>query len=983
MICRLPVVVLFCLLPFSFLVSTAAAQPAPQRAPLRVVSAGPTGEVRAGEEGNEIRVVFSEPMVALARTPSRLKPAFFQITPAVTGSYRWSGTTILILTPAKRLPRATKYDVTIAAGATAVSGRKLAAPYTFSFMTQTAHLLQTHWYRPGGRFDAAPIIVLRFNQPVKPEDVAAHVRATFEKHDFTPPVIPAAAQARLRAIDPAALQAFTNKVQRARAAAEATAPVSLAIAKDWDKKRFKPSADMVVLQATTPVPPDSWVRLETDGRIPSLAGLATSGRTQTHTIEVEPTFLIGRFRCEQACDPENHNPLNLRVPVKADKFAAALKVTDVTDARRERLLTKARPRQRESWEMDHGDELSLEDAGFPAQPPATTFLAVLPADLQAQDGQVLGYTWAGQVENWHAGAFTSFGDGHGVWEQGGGALLPFHSRNFPAVRQWVTPVDPLQLMPTLLQLQDSNFRVAPPGAPVPRRLNVTPDRIQSHGLDLTGVLKPSGTGLVWTAIEEGTPIARSRASRTRDDKPIIRSSLVQVTNLGISIKDSPQNTLVFVTRLDNAAPVAGARVSIVVRDGKAVWTGTTGADGVAIAPQTRLRDPRRWSEFAFIVTAEKDGDVAYAGSDWNDGVLPWEYGLNLDLEEADPLLRGTVFTDRGVYKLGEEVHFKAILRSNTPGGIRLLPDGTAVFVSVRDSRDKVVDERSIKVNAWSTAEWTLTVPPEGALGSYFVRAILESDRKKTPAQETGPEEREDRDYAEAKKSVTGSFLVAAYRRPDFRVDVTLTGDSRIAGDQLKGVVTARYLFGAPMGKRPTHWALTRIPVYSAPAAMTEKFPSERWTFVGYPDEETRASQREMAAADAPLTAAGQLALTLDTEAKAGVPYSYTLEGDVEDVSRQHIANRDERSRPPGAVVHRRQADAALRRAARRPEDRARRRRPRRRAGARRQDRRHAHPGPVDERAARGGQRLLRLGDGAQGSAVGRMAPDERARPGAR
>src|SRR5205085_1070977 len=79
---------------------------------------------------------------------------------------------------------------------------------------------------------------------------------------------------------------------------------------------------------------------------------------------------------------------------------------------------------------------------------------------------------------------------------------------------------------------------------------------------------------------------------------------------------SPQNTLVFVTRLDTAAPVPGARVSIVVPDGKAVWTGMTGADGIAIAPQTRLRDPRKWSDFAFIVMAEKDGDAGYAGSDW-------------------------------------------------------------------------------------------------------------------------------------------------------------------------------------------------------------------------------------------------------------------------------------------------------------------------------------------------------------------------------
>ena len=67
---------------------------------------------------------------------------------------------------------------------------------------------------------------------------------------------------------------------------------------------------------------------------------------------------------------------------------------------------------------------------------------------------------------------------------------------------------------------------------------------------------------------------------------------MQVTNLGITVKDSPQNTLVFVTRLDTAAPVPGARVSIVQPDGKTLWTGTTGADGVAIAPETRLRDPR-------------------------------------------------------------------------------------------------------------------------------------------------------------------------------------------------------------------------------------------------------------------------------------------------------------------------------------------------------------------------------------------------------
>ncbi|HEV3484376.1 MAG TPA: alpha-2-macroglobulin family protein, partial [Vicinamibacterales bacterium] len=51
------------------------------------------------------------------------------------------------------------------------------------------------------------------------------------------------------------------------------------------------------------------------------------------------------------------------------------------------------------------------------------------------------------------------------------------------------------------------------------------------------------------------------------------------------------------------------------------------------------------------------------------------------------------------------------------------------------------------------------------------------------------------------------------------------------------------------------------------------------------------ASREVARHEATLTTAGDLALTLDTRRDAGVPLRYTLEGDVEDVSREHIANR--------------------------------------------------------------------------------------------
>ncbi len=519
------------------------------------------------------------------------------------------------------------------------------------------------------------------------------------------------------------------------------------------------------------------------------------------------------------------------------------------------------------------------------------------AGLTSLDGQTLGYTWAGQVENWHRTAFTSFGDGHGVWEASGGSVLPFYSRNLFDVKQWASPLKPDDLMPTIRALTPT-FGIRPPVDPVSRKLGVTNDRIQSHGLDVAKALGPRGTGLVWAAVENGASIPNAKRS-----VQAARASLVQVTNLGVTVKDSPQNTLVFVTRLDNAAPVGGAKVSIINRDNSIHWSGTTGADGVATGPgipyqerrYTGEEDYAEWQKPDFVVLAEKDGDIAYVGSNWNEGIEPWDFGVPFNRNEAEPMLRGTVFSDRGVYRLGEEVHFKAILRQNTPGGIRLLRSGTAVAITLRDSQYRVVDERTVTVNDWSSAEWTTTLPGEGALGNYSVRAVLESDKPKPKtAEDVQPGDVPSPELDDAvpyQKAVSGSFLVAAYRRPDFRVDVSLKAERALAGEPIKGVVTARYLFGAPMGARPVTWAFSRTPVRSAPAAVVDSFPDEQWVFVGWSERGDSAAAGEVSRDEATLAKTGDLPLTLTPQADAGLPYMYSLEGDVEDVSRQHIANR--------------------------------------------------------------------------------------------
>lgn len=851
------------------------------RAALTVLSAGPTGEVASLADAAEIRVEFSEPMVPLGRTPAALTVPFFEITPAVKGAFRWAGTTTLIFTPAASLPFATRYTVRITAAATAASGNKLSTPYTFTFTTPTVRLLGASWYREGGRVDGPIVVGLQFNQPVNAATAAPHIGLSYAPHEWQAPSYPPAALARLKATAPEALAAFERKKAATLEVAGRDGPMAFAPAAKWDTDRFPASDHLVMLRSAGAPPPESWVAVNVAPTIRGLAGRETPGEAQTYTLQLEPAFFVIGFGCHSQCDPSHWNPIQFRVPARVAPVAKALSVTDITAAA-EPLTPVSAPAEPD--EADATPAVTLEDAGYAAQPAARRYAVTLAPSLQSADGQTLGYAWMGVVENWHAGAFTSFGDGHGVWESSGGATLPFSSRNMQNITQWVQRLGVGELMGRVMAIARDGGKVPPTAVGTARSLPVTPDQVQSHGLDLGSALS-GGKGLVWAAIRDGAPIARS--------KPITpgatKSSLVQVTNLGLTVKDAPEGTLVFVTRLDNAAPVAGATVSLIGTNEQAAWRGTTGADGVVMAP-LGLRDPNRSWELSFIAVAEKDGDIAYAASDWNEGVAPWEFGLPYETRPPSGAVRGVVFSDRGVYRPGETLHLKTIIRRATARGIEMLPAGTTVTAVTRDSRSREVDRRTLTLNRWASAEWTFAVPEPGTLGTYFVTV-------ETPDQSAAKPADDQADFSYLRQ-VTGSFLVAAYRRPDFSVDASLdaAGGAPMAGVSLDASARARYLFGAAMPSRPVRWSVTRRPVFSAPQDVYERFPERRWIFVGYRDG-NRREEVPVRSSDETLTPAGTFTTGVATEAAAGLPFSYTFEAEVEDVSRQRLAGR------ASALVH--------------------------------------------------------------------------------
>ena len=215
----------------------------------------------------------------------------------------------------------------------------------------------------------------------------------------------------------------------------------------------------------------------------------------------------------------------------------------------------------------------------------------------------------------------------------------------------------------------------------------------------------------------------------------------------------------------------------------------------------------------------------------------------------------------------------------------MLPAGSTLDVRVYDSRNKEVDKRTVTVNKWSSAEWAWTVPAEATLGNYRIQAALPGAIK--PEGNDVTERVRDGDWLD---QVHGQFLVAAYRRPDFRVDTTLVADPAIAGAPMRATVNARYLFGSAMGQRPVKWSLTRTADYSVPSAILEKFPGDAYVF-GYYGYRAGNDETRIAGENATLDAAGQLVVPLAADKDTDRAFRYTFEADVEDVSRQHIANR--------------------------------------------------------------------------------------------
>ena len=339
-----------------------------------------------------------------------------------------------------------------------------------------------------------------------------------------------------------------------------------------------------------------------------------------------------------------------------------------------------------------------------------------------------------------------------------------------------------------------------------------------------------------------------------------------VTTANITVKRTASETFIWVTDMQSGGVVPNAAVQI-LQDGVILASGVTDSNGIFRAPVV-LEQSEAENEHVFV---EVTGDGVYGA---------WYSNSESDL----PTGRAYLYTDRPVYRPGETIYYRGVLRDRRDMDFSV-PDQATAHLELRPVYDStVLWEADVDITAFGTFSGSFTVPPDAPIGLLKLYVDF-GDSVSYQFGYVGS------DY-EAENATSVTFRIAEFRVPEFEVQVTPQTDSIIQGDTLTAVVNASYYSGGALGDSPVEWNVI------ADMASFDYQGSGRWDFTPeftYQDAFYSQQLLPEGGGGRQSTDAGGNAIleTVSTVAPSPRPMIITIEGTITDQSGQAISGRAE------------------------------------------------------------------------------------------
>jgi uncharacterized protein YfaS (alpha-2-macroglobulin family) len=806
--------------------SSAAAAFPPEKESLAIVDYAPTGELPVEMRRPTIYVMFNLPMVPIAKLgePIATTP-LMAISPAIPGVYRWYGTRVLSFQPEASTLDQPRYTVTVSKDAASLGGRRLGKSFSFEFHTETVKIVNFH---AGKAADAdfddyevptgeARYLVLEFNQKVDPSVVKRFLSVKLDG-------LLGGRQLPFAVGRPSYPPALRSRTDRG---------ILLTLAEDPPEK-----AKVVVTLRDKAVPFEGFparsgdqsftLRTVTPFRLKSLLSYSYDlpMNNKPGTVPV-----YARFSHELARSlPDGSVSVSVNgkaaSPTAVEVFGYTLRIGLLGIGPGDRVELRAT----EAVKDIYGRSLSNAQSAVKVEIPRPDPIANFPWGFHHLEASYPPrYLWAGR--NLDSLALGS--------ERADRFRFDLDAREKSG-------------KPNALSIDMSGWK---------------PNRVHYEVEDLRPLLNQRGFGTVYYSLRDSLTSENGSYSENR-------AFAIQVTDLGITARVAYNNVLVWVNSLSSGRPVQGATVELGRDSGAPILRATTDEAGLAsiqleAGQFTKLFGSDERS-YQLVVSASKDGDradldVEDSVDSYNSTVLAHQTVTRAQT----PVSRILAFSDRGIYKPGEELALRGIHWIQGPEGFTPY---TGSF------RLELKDPRSGKL-LWSTSA---TASGNGGFSARFkLPKDVEPGDYHIAYGHDGPASRVGWEEEDAKAGVY--FAVALFRRLSFQVKASVPDRLYYLGDQASASVEASYLGGGSMQGAAYSYYWTRKPAPFSP-------PGSRWRdYVFGPG--TWEGERSLESGKGSLSPAGQARIAVSTadQNAMGAAYDYTLEATVQDVDRQAIA----------------------------------------------------------------------------------------------
>ena len=249
-------------------------------------------------------------------------------------------------------------------------------------------------------------------------------------------------------------------------------------------------------------------------------------------------------------------------------------------------------------------------------------------------------------------------------------------------------------------------------------------------------------------------------------------TIVVVSQMALITKTAPGTILTFASDRQTSQPVSDAQTYFFVNR-EQIGKEDTNDDGLA---QISVKESHPDN---VLVMARTNDDFAVSS--------PWSYWMSTDPARS---LTTYVYTDRPVYRPGDTVHFKAILRTRS-GFTYQAPANTDFNVKIDDVEGKEVLASTLTSNVMGTIHGEYKIPANASLGDYNIQV------------RTGD------NYTQG-----SSFAVEEYKKPEYEVRVTPEQKRVLQGQPIKVTIEAKYYFGEPVANGKVKWVVHQSRSYN-------------------------------------------------------------------------------------------------------------------------------------------------------------------------